>query len=265
MRVMNHVTRTVAVLAIAAAPTFAIAQTSKAAAQPNPAAEQLSAARSSLNKVLNAPAPSGDAFRKLSDLKTRYIALEKAASTASPEWKTHYAEIDRLAGELLAAPAPPAADTPVGTSGREGEAPNKGLDPAVAATLQAFRSHLKAFSDAMAPAASPSASASTAAPSPAAAPATPPAATAPPATPPATPPAAAATPPATTPPAAPATPAADAPAADSAIAAQVDQVMALIDSALAGSAQASTVSIDRATLEQMKTQLEQIKQRVKKQ
>ena len=41
--------------------------------------------------------------------------------------------------------------------------------------------------------------------------------------------------------------------------------MALIDSALAGSAQASTVSIDRATLEQMKTQLEQIKQRVKKQ
>src|SRR5437762_13703111 len=112
-RLMTHVTRTVALLAIAAAPTLAVAQTpgATAAAQANPAAQQLTAARASLNKVLNAPAPSGDAFKKLADIKTHYLALEKAASTAAPEWKTHYAEIDRLAGELLA--APPAPETPV--------------------------------------------------------------------------------------------------------------------------------------------------------
>jgi len=40
--------------------------------------------------------------------------------------------------------------------------------------------------------------------------------------------------------------------------------MALIDGALARNAHQSTVTIDRATLEQMKTQLEQIKQRVRK-
>src|SRR5213594_247027 len=94
---IHHSTRTLAALAIVAFPNVAIGQTPTggAAAQPNPAAEHLSAARRSLNKVLNAPAPSGDAFKKLTDIKTHYIALEKAASTASPEWNTHYQEIDR--------------------------------------------------------------------------------------------------------------------------------------------------------------------------
>ncbi len=283
MRVMNQMTRTVVVLAIAAAPTFAFAQSPKAAAQPNPAADHLSAARSALNKVLNAPAPSGDAFKKLADLKTHYLALEKAASTASPEWKTHYQEIDRLAGELLAAPAP---DTPVGTSGREGETPSKGLDPAVAANLKEFRSHMNAFSAAMsgvtatAPSASsapaPAPASATPAPAPAA-PAPAPAAPAPapasatpapaPAAAPATPtpaPAPAATPATTTSGSASPTAATAPPSADTNVAAQVGQVIALIDAALAANAQQTMISIDRAMLEHMKTELAQIKQRVEK-
>lgn len=241
-RVMNHVTRTVAVLAIAAAPTRAFGQTPRAAAaaQPNPAAEHLSAARGALNKVLNAPAPSGDAFKKLTDIKTHYIALEKAASTASPEWNTHYQEIDRLVGELLAGPS--SSEKPVGTSGRAGAPAAKGLDPGIAANLQDFRTHLNAFSAAMSPASAP-----------ASPPATPP---------PASPPATATVSPAPETPSAPAAP--SAPADDAAVVAQVDQVMALVDNALAANAQQSTITIDRATLEQIKTQLEQIKQKVKK-
>jgi hypothetical protein len=279
---MNHLTRTVAAFAIAALPAVALAQTPRtgAAAQPNPAAEHLTAARAALNKVLNAPAPSGDAFKKLSDIKTHYLALEKAASTASPEWNTHYKEIDRLVTELLGAPSgEPGA---VGTSGRAGAPASKGLDPAVTANLQDFRTHLTGFSTAM--------SGGVAASSPAAAPPAPaaPSATAPavPAAPapaaPATPPAAPAAAPASPPPATPATPPAPSPAEPSApaaasaqvpapapggpggdiasIAAQVDQVMLLVDSALASNGQ----QIDRATLEQIKAQLEQIKQRVKK-
>jgi hypothetical protein len=272
---MNHLTRTVAVFAIAALPAVALAQTTRtgAAAQPNPAAEHLTAARAALNKVLNAPAPSGDAFKKLSDIKTHYLALEKAASTASPEWNTHYKEIDRLVTELLGAPSgEPGA---VGTSGRAGEPASKGLDPAVTANLQDFRTHLIGFRTAMSggaatssPAAAPPAPAAPAAPAPAA-PATPPAAPA--AAPASPPPATPATPPAPSTPAEPSAPAAASaqvpapapggPGGDIAsIAAQVDQVMLLVDSALASNAQ----QIDRATLEQIKTQLEQIKQRVKK-
>ena len=271
LRAMNHLTRTVAAFAIAALPAVALAQTPRtgAAAQPNPAAEHLTAARAALNKVLNAPAPSGDAFKKLSDIKTHYLALEKAASTASPEWNTHYKEIDRLVTELLGAPSgEPGA---VGTSGRAGAPAGKGLDPAVTANLQDFRTHLTGFSTAMSggaatssPAAAPPAPAAPSAPAPA--PATPPAA---PAAAPASPPSATpATPPAPSTPAEPSAPAAasaqvPAPAVGgevASIAAQVDQVMLLVDSALASNAQ----QIDRATLEQIKTQLEQIKQRVKK-
>jgi hypothetical protein len=67
-------------IAMAAIPALALAQ---AAAQPNPAAEHLSAARTALNKVLNAPVPAGETFKHVSDIKTEYIALERAASTAS--------------------------------------------------------------------------------------------------------------------------------------------------------------------------------------
>ena len=49
------------------------------------------------------------------------------------------------------------------------------------------------------------------------------------------------------------------PAADD-LAAQVDRVMALVDSALAANAQ----QIDRTTLEQIKSELETLKQRVKR-
>jgi hypothetical protein len=47
---------------------------------------------------------------------------------------------------------------------------------------------------------------------------------------------------------------------------QVDQVIALVDAALAANAQpaGATISINRSTLEQMKAQLEQIKLQVKK-
>jgi len=253
-RVMNHVTRTVAVLAIVAGPTLAFGQTPRAAAaaQPNPAAEHLSAARSALNKVLSAPAPSGDAFKKLTEIKTHYIALEKAASTASPDWMTHYKEIDRLVDELLAAPS--SSDKPVGTSGRATAPAAKGLDPGIAANLQEFRTHLNGFSAAMSPASAPPptpATPPTAAPAPT--PASPPAAPAP-----STPQAASSAP-------APATPAvASAPADDASVVAHVDQAMALIDSLLAANPQQPTITIDRAMLEQIKTQLEQIKQNVKR-
>ena len=34
-------------------------------------------------------------FKKVSDLKTEYLLLERAASTRSPEWLVHYGKIDR--------------------------------------------------------------------------------------------------------------------------------------------------------------------------
>lgn len=114
--VVSTFTRAVATLAVVALPVAGLAQ-SQAAAQPNPAAEHLAAARSALNKVLSAPAPTGEAFKLLSDLKTEYIALERAAGTASPEWATRYATIDRIAGELIGAPAASGEPGAVGTSG----------------------------------------------------------------------------------------------------------------------------------------------------
>jgi len=242
--------------AVASAQTQPQARTAQSA-QPNPAAEHLTAARAALNKVLNSPAPSGDAFKKLAELKTEYIAMEKAASTASPEWKTHYQTIDRLLTDLVGAPtaAEPGA---VGTSGNAG-AP---MAAVLTANLLDFRTHLTAFSAAMgnvapaagtaaAPASAPAASAATPAPAPATpAPAAPPPATEPPATaPPATAPAASAAP------------------ASADAAAQLDQVLGMIEAVLkANAAQSSgTVSIERAVLEQMKMQLEQIRASVKKQ
>jgi hypothetical protein len=95
----------------------------------------------------------------------------------------------------------------------------------------------------------------------AAAPASAPAASAPaPATPPP-----ATEPPATAPPAT--APAASAAPASADAAAQLDQVVGMIEGVLkANASQASgTVSIERSTLEQMKMQLEQIRASVKKQ
>ena len=226
-------TRTLAALAIVTLPNVAIGQTptAGAAAQPNPAAEHLSAARRSLNKVLNAPAPSGDAFKRLTELKTEYIALERAASTASPEWATHYAAIDKLVTELIGAPSVSREAGAVGTSGTAGTPASRGLDPGIAANLQEFRTHLTAFSAAMSPAPAPAPAAS--------------------------PPASAST-----------SPPASAPASsgDVSLVTQVDQVIALVDAALAANAQPAggPISIDRSALEQMKAQLEQIKLRVKK-
>ena len=262
MRSVQSVAACVAAAAIIAGSAVASAQTQPQArtaqsAQPNPAAEHLTAARAALNKVLNSPAPTGDAFKKLAELKTEYIAMEKAASTASPEWKTHYQTIDRLLTDLVGAPtaAEPGA---VGTSGNAG-AP---MAAALTANLLDFRTHLTAFSAAMgnvAPAAG------TAAPPASPAPAPPPPATEPPATaPPATEPPATA-PPATAPPAP--APAASAAPASADAAAQLDQVVGMIEGVLkANPADATgTVSMQRSMLEQMKTQLEQIRASVKKQ
>ena len=246
MRSLPYLAASVAiVVTTSAAPTLAHAQTQAKAqsAQPNPAAEHLTAARAALNKVLNSPAPSGEAYKKLAELKTEYIAMEKAASTASPEWKTHYQTIDRLLTDLVGAPtaAEPGA---VGTSGNAG-AP---MAAVLTANLLDFRTRLTAFSAAMgnvAPAAG-----TAAAPASAPAPAPPPPATEPPATaPPATAPAASAAP------------------ASADAAAQLDQVLAMIEGVLkANTAQASgTVSIERSMLEQMKMQLEQVRASVKKQ
>ena len=249
MRSVQSFAACVAAAAIVAGSAVASAQTQPQArtaqsAQPNPAAEHLTAARAALNKVLNSPAPSGDAFKKLAELKTEYIAMEKAASTASPEWKTHYQTIDRLLTDLVGAPtaAEPGA---VGTSGNAG-AP---MAAVLTANLLDFRTHLTAFSAAMgnvSPAAGTAAAPAPATPAPAA----PPPATEPPATePPATAPAATAAP------------------ASADAAAQLDQVLGMIEAVLkANAAQSSgTVSIERSVLEQMKMQLEQIRASVKKQ
>jgi chemotaxis protein histidine kinase CheA len=241
MRSVQSFAACVAAAAIIAGPAVASAQTqpqtrTAQSAQPNPAAEHLTAARAALNKVLNSPAPSGDAFKKLAELKTEYLAMEKAASTASPEWKTHYETINRLLTDLVGAPtaAEPGA---VGTSGNTGPP----MAAALTANLLDFRTHLTAFSAAMgnvAPAAG-----TAAAPASAPAPATPPSATEPPAT----------------------APAATAAPASADAAAQLDQVVGMIEGVLKANADATgTVSMQRSMLEQMKTQLEQLRASLKK-
>ena len=251
-------TRAVATLAVVALPVAGFAQ-SQAAAQPNPAAEHLAAARSALNKVLNAPAPTGDAFKLLSDLKTEYIALERAASTAAPEWATRYATIDRIVGQLIGAPAASGEPGAVGTSGSDSGVK---VDAGIAADLQKFRTELKAFSVAMAPASAASA--------PAAAPTgtsgSVVAGTAPKATPIAAPAApASAGSSATSAPASSAAPAAAAAppssSSDASVAAQIDPVIALIDAALAANPvdAGGKMTVDRATLDAIKAQLQVIK------
>jgi hypothetical protein len=238
---IHHTTRICAALALIALPTLAFAQTPRAAtaAQPNPAAEHLAAARSALNNVLTAPAPTGDAYKKLAELKTEYLALERGASTASPDWSTHYNAIERLVTELIGPPSASAEAGAVGTSGRAGA---RVLDTGVAANLQEFRTHLAAFSALMSAAAPTQ-------------PSTAPPSSAPPnsAPPPAAPPSE--------------TVAASTSASDAAsLVAQVDQVAALVDGLLAVTTQppSGTVAVDRATLEQIKAQLDQIKLRVRK-
>lgn len=251
----SPIRHTLAVFVLAAIPAAGFAQ-SQAAARANPAAEHLAGARAALNKVLNAPAPSGEAFTKLSDLKTEYIALEKSASTASPDWSTHYSAIDRLVGELIGA-GPAASGEPgaVGTSGQSGAM--KGVGPEVAENLSTFRTELKAFSTAMSavtPSANPSVAsppappAAPAAASPSVASAAAAATAAPSATPSATGTSGAAAPSPT-------------PSADTGIAAQIDPVIALVDGALrANPADASgKVTVDRAALDAIKAQLQVIK------
>ena len=253
---MRPVARAAAIAAIVAAPTLALGQT-QPGAQPNPAADHLTAARAALNKVLTAPAPSGAAFKTLSELKTEYLALEKAASTRAPEWETHFQNVDRLAGDLLS-PTPASAEAgAVGTSGT-----SPALAPGVDADLVKFRTELRAFKDAMKGASSPASGANTAsAPASPAAAAEAPPATAPPAT----------APPATAPPAAdPATSTTAAPAmpatSDATTVAQLDQLTATIDAMIkaAGNASSDKVTVDRRTLEGLKAEIEQIKLNVKK-
>lgn len=269
--VVSTFTRAVATLAVVALPVAGFAQ-SQAAAQPNPAAEHLAAARSALNKVLNAPAPTGEAFTLLSDLKTEYLALERAASTAAPEWASRYATIERILGQLIDAPAASGEPGAVGTSGSAGAAK---VDAGIAANLQTFRTELKAFSAAMVPASAASAPAASASPTPAAPAAAPTgtsgsvvAGTAPKATPLAAPaaPVSAAGSSATSAPASSAAPAAAAvpPSASSggtSVAAQIDPVIALIDAALAANPvdAGGKVTVDRATLDAIKAQLQVIK------
>lgn len=255
----------VAALAILAVPTTALSQApARGGTQPNPAAEHLAAARTALNKVLNAPAPAGEAFKRLTQLKSEYIALERAASTASPEWMTHYTTIEQLVSDLIGPATAAAEPGAVATSGR-----GMSLDAAIAADLQEFRTHLTAFSRAMsavAPAAPSAAPAAT--PPPAAAtttaPATPPAATTQTTPPDATPPATTTTPPpgTATPPAS--TTASSAQINSTAMLDQLNTVTALVDGLLAkANATGATIAVDRATLEQIRAQLEQMKMRVK--
>lgn len=270
--------RVIAALAITISSTAAYAQSTT---QPNPAADALTAARASLNKVLNAPSPNGEAFKKLAELKTHYIALEKAASTASPEWSTHYSAIDRLVSELIGSAAS-SAPKPVGTSGRVGAETSAALDASLRTNLQDFRTHLTAFSAAMsavAPAKSASTAASATAAAPAKLPPDPPEATttaaAPSATVAAPPPLAAPITPApteTSPPDAaaaqtatiegkPSTPAQPAPSAVD-TSGDVDRLAAMIDNALTIAPDSSgKISIDRSMLEQIKKEIEALRAR----
>jgi hypothetical protein len=291
------VKHTIAAFVVAAIPVAGFAQ-SQTATQANPAAEHLAAARAALNKVLNAPAPSGDAFKKLSELKTEYIALEKSASTASPDWSTHYANADRLIGELIGAPAAASGEPgAVGTSGSTGAM--KGVDAGVAANLATFRTELKAFSTAMsavarpagastaaAASAAPAAASASPSPSPRPAPATPSTGTPSPASPsaPTSGSVVAGTAPKSTPIQAPAAPvsasgasaaaatptgtsgevtanAGTSPAVEPTIGAQLDPVIALVDAALAANPvdASGKVTVDRATLDAIKAQLQVIK------
>jgi len=283
-------TRFVAAATIALVPALAAAQNTSSSAQPNPAAEHLAAARAALNKVLNSPAPNADAVKKLAEIKSEYIALEKAASTASPDWATHYHTIDRVSAELTGPSPSSAVSGAVGTSGTTGVT----LNADMAANLQTFRKELSAFADSMgkvAPAAGATAatSASSAAtpaaaasssPAPAAAPAataapttaatasTPTPTASAPATPTATaaataePSATAASSPAAATPSSAATP-------DASVLAKLDAVTTMIDAALKANSPDKTttgaVSMDRAMLENMKAQLEQAKAALRKQ
>jgi hypothetical protein len=277
----NPVVRAAAIAAIVAVPALALGQTQQNA-QPNPAADHLAASRAALNKVLTAPAPNGDAFKKLSEIKTEYLALEKAASTRAKEWETHFQNIDRLVGDLLS-PTPASAEA--GAVGTSGTSPS--LAPGVSTSLVEFRKELRAFKDAM-KGGSTSAAAGTAGTATASAPAAaaPPPATAPPpaAAPPATaePPAASA-PPASAPPATAEPPSTSSPGlatsprsisapapmpatADATVLAQLDQLTGTIDAMLKASADESSgkVTLDRKTLEGLKAQIDQIKQNLKK-
>ena len=309
---MHATTRAVTTIAIVALPAFALAQSqAQTAGQANPAAEHLAAARAALNKVLNAPAPGGEAFKKLSELKTEYVALEKAASAASPEWGKHYQAIDRVLTDLIGAQSASGVSGAVGTSGR---ASSVHIEANMATNLQEFRTELNAFSAAMsavapAPGVAPSAPAtssastpsstasSTSAPAPTPSPA-PSAPAAPTPTAPASPaPAPSGPPPAptsgttgtagTTPtitapsstqpssPSAPATmtapsttPSPAMPAtSDATVVAQLDAVSGMVDSVLKANAAQSgdKVPVDRAMLEHIKAQIDQIKQSLKKQ
>jgi hypothetical protein len=261
--------RTLTAVAMVAVPALAAAQNASTTAQANPSAEHLAAARAALTKVLNSPAPNADAVRKLSEIKTEYIALEKAASTASPEWSAHYQTIDRLSAELMGSPQASGVSGAVGTSGTTGVAMNADMS----ANLESFRKELSAFAAAMATVAPGAAAAkTTAAPAATASAATPPAAaptTAPttsaaaaPPTAPTTSAAAAATTAPTASATAPATP-------DASVLAKLDAVTTMIDAALKANSPDNTatgpVSIDRAMLENMKAQLEQAKQALRRQ
>jgi hypothetical protein len=236
-------TRAIAAVAIAALPLAAAAQTTSSA-QANPAAEHLAAARTALNKVLNAPAPNAEAVKTLSEIKTEYIALEKAASTASPEWAAHYQMIDRLVGELLGPSPSSGVAGAVGTSGTTG---GVAANADIAGGLQTFRTELSAFSQAMARV-SP---ASTAAPPSSTAPSS--SATAAPAAPPPASTAASASAPSS--------------AADASVLGKLESVSTMLEAALKANADKTSgpVSVDRAMLEQMKLQLDQAKQALKKQ
>src|SRR5262245_33811697 len=145
----------VAASAIVVLSSTASAQTTTAT-QANPAAEHLTASRAALNKVLTSPAPSGDAFTKMSQIKTEYLALEKAASTASPEWAAHYQTINTLLTDLL---GPASAAGEPGAAGTSGSTAAKPMDPVRTANLLDFRTHLTGFSKAMAAVAPPPAAA----------------------------------------------------------------------------------------------------------
>ena len=143
-RMRYHATRSLAALAMAAIPALALASERPLSRNPRGRTPARRRARA-LNKVLNAPVPAGDTFKKVSDLKTEYLLLERAASTASPEWLAHYTAIDRLIGDLLGASPSSTEAGAVGTSGRAGS-PAGRLDAGAAANLQDFRTHLMAFS-----------------------------------------------------------------------------------------------------------------------
>ncbi|MEP6915164.1 MAG: hypothetical protein ABJC89_05935 [Acidobacteriota bacterium] len=133
--------------------------------------EHLRLAKAALDSI-SSSAVTGRARTQIADLKKHMSALEKASSsaptadrspsappskaTASVNWGTEVAAIDKILTDLTTSDAPtattgaPSANAPTGTSGTAAKAPGSvALDAETAAKLKEVRAHVVAYATAM--------------------------------------------------------------------------------------------------------------------